>query len=43
VQQSGGVAVFAHIGGFVAGVVLVKLLDRGPRWRPGARPLTTFR
>src|SRR5438132_1579533 len=43
VQRSGGVAVFAHIGGFVAGVVLVKLLDRGPRWRPGARPLTTFR
>ena len=41
-QQSGGVAFFAHAGGFVAGVVLVKLLDRGPRWRPGARPLTTF-
>jgi membrane associated rhomboid family serine protease len=41
-QPSGGVAFFAHAGGFVAGVVLVKLLDRGPRWRPGARPLTTF-
>jgi membrane associated rhomboid family serine protease len=24
---SGGVAVFAHIGGFVAGVVLVKLFE----------------
>jgi len=40
--SSGGVAFFAHVGGFIAGVVLVKLLDRGPRWRPGARPLTTM-
>src|SRR5205823_13484691 len=41
VQSSGGVAFFAHVGGFVAGVVLVKLLDPGPPWRRGARPLTT--
>jgi membrane associated rhomboid family serine protease len=42
VQSGGGVAFFAHVGGFVAGVVLVKLLDPGPPWRRGARPLTTF-
>ena len=41
-EQSGGVAFFAHTGGFVAGLLLVKLLDRGERWRPGTRPLTTF-
>jgi membrane associated rhomboid family serine protease len=29
----GGVAVFAHIGGFVAGLVLVRLLGRRPTWR----------
>ena len=40
--QSGGVAFVAHTGGVVAGLVLVKLLDRGQRWRPGARPLTTM-
>jgi membrane associated rhomboid family serine protease len=28
-----GVAVFAHVGGFVAGFVLVKLLGRRPTWR----------
>ena len=27
---TGGVAFFAHVGGFVAGLALVKLLDRGP-------------
>ena len=41
-QSSGGVAFFAHVGGFAAGVLLVKLLDPGPPWRRGARPLTTF-
>src|SRR5947209_6983574 len=41
VQSNGGVAFFAHVGGFVAGVVLVKLLDPGP-WRRRAGPLTTF-
>jgi membrane associated rhomboid family serine protease len=30
----GGVAYGAHIGGFVAGLVLVKLFDRGPRVDP---------
>jgi rhomboid family protein len=38
-EMSGGVAFFAHVGGFVAGVALVKLLDRG--WRPGLSPHTT--
>jgi membrane associated rhomboid family serine protease len=41
-EQSGGVAFWAHIGGFVAGVVLVKLFERRDRvqahlrhhWRP---------
>ncbi len=28
-----GVALFAHIGGFVAGLLLVRLLGRRPRWR----------
>jgi membrane associated rhomboid family serine protease len=28
-----GVALFAHIGGFVAGWILVKLVGRHPRWR----------
>jgi membrane associated rhomboid family serine protease len=32
--QTGGVAFFAHIGGFVAGIVLMRLLARRPRrWR----------
>jgi membrane associated rhomboid family serine protease len=30
---SAGVAVFAHIGGFLAGFLLVKTLGRRPRWR----------
>jgi rhomboid family protein len=30
---SPGVAVFAHIGGFVAGFLLVRVLGRRPRWR----------
>ena len=42
-EQSGGVAFWAHIGGFVAGVVLVELFERRDRvqahlrhhWRPG--------
>ena len=42
VQSSGGVAFFAHVGGFVAGVVLVKLLDPGPPWRRRTGPLTTI-
>ncbi|HXE73705.1 MAG TPA: rhomboid family intramembrane serine protease [Candidatus Nitrosotenuis sp.] len=29
--HEGGVAYWAHVGGFVAGLVLVKLFDRGPR------------
>lgn len=41
-EQSGGVAFWAHLGGFVAGVVLVKLFERSDRladhrahhWRP---------
>ncbi len=30
-----GVAVFAHIGGFIAGWVLLKLMGTRPRWRAG--------
>jgi membrane associated rhomboid family serine protease len=41
-RDGGGVAFWAHIGGFVAGVVLVKLFERRDRvqahmrhhWRP---------
>lgn len=33
-SQQGGVAYAAHVGGFVAGVVLIKLFDRGGRSRP---------
>jgi len=32
-QSTGGVAVWAHVGGFVAGVVLIKLLPERPRRR----------
>jgi membrane associated rhomboid family serine protease len=36
VNESGGVAVWAHIGGFVAGIILAKVLARGPApSRPG--------
>ncbi len=31
--RSGGVAVFAHIGGFVAGYLLVRIMGRRPTWR----------
>jgi hypothetical protein len=31
---SGGVAVWAHVGGFVAGVVLVKLFENRARFSP---------
>jgi membrane associated rhomboid family serine protease len=31
--SSGGIAVFAHIGGFLAGFVLVRLIGRRPTWR----------
>ena len=41
-ESGGGVAFFAHVGGFVAGLVLVKLLDPGPPWRRRAGPLTTI-
>lgn len=42
-EQSGGVAFWAHLGGFVAGVVLIKLFERRDRlaaheshhWHPG--------
>jgi rhomboid family protein len=41
-EQTGGVAFWAHLGGFVAGVVLIKLFERSDRladhrshhWRP---------
>ncbi len=29
----GGVAVFAHIGGFIAGMLLIRLFPTRPRWR----------
>ena len=32
-SPGGGVAVFAHIGGFIAGFLLVKLIGRRARWR----------
>jgi membrane associated rhomboid family serine protease len=32
-SQQGGVAYAAHIGGFIAGVVLIKLFDIGHRDR----------
>ena len=35
-QEGGGVAVWAHIGGFIAGVVLVKLMEPPGRGRPAA-------
>jgi membrane associated rhomboid family serine protease len=35
-SQSGGVAYAAHVGGFVAGLVLIKLFDMGHRPRPTA-------
>jgi membrane associated rhomboid family serine protease len=34
-SQTGGVAYAAHIGGFIAGLLLVKLFDQGPRRRTG--------
>jgi len=37
VGNSGGVAYFAHIGGFVFGLLLVRLLARRPRVRPTPR------
>lgn len=41
-NQLGGVAYAAHIGGFVAGLVLVKLFDRGPGFAAAnARPRWT--
>jgi membrane associated rhomboid family serine protease len=33
-SQSGGVAFFAHVGGFVAGLILIRPLQRGARSRP---------
>jgi membrane associated rhomboid family serine protease len=44
-EQSGGVAFWAHLGGFVAGVVLIKVFERRDRvrdhlthhWRPSGR------
>ena len=38
--ETGGVAVWAHIGGFIAGVVLVKLMQPA---RPGSRPSAPLR
>jgi membrane associated rhomboid family serine protease len=35
-SQTGGVAYAAHIGGFIAGLVLVKLFDQGPPRRSGS-------
>jgi membrane associated rhomboid family serine protease len=37
--EQGGVAFFAHVGGFVCGIVLVKLLDRGPARMPPEWPV----
>ena len=31
--RGGGVAFFAHIGGFIAGWLLVRIMGRRPRWR----------
>ncbi|MFN7543868.1 MAG: rhomboid family intramembrane serine protease, partial [Acidobacteriota bacterium] len=31
--SSGGTAWFAHIGGFLAGIVLIQWMPRRPRWR----------
>jgi membrane associated rhomboid family serine protease len=36
-NQQGGVAYAAHIGGFIAGYLLVRLFDRGPRARSAYR------
>jgi membrane associated rhomboid family serine protease len=30
----GGVAWFAHIGGFIAGILIIRLFPAKPRWRP---------
>jgi membrane associated rhomboid family serine protease len=32
-SQGGGVAFFAHVGGFVAGFLLVRIIGRRPTWR----------
>ena len=32
-QPGGGVAFFAHIGGFIAGWLLVRIMGRRPHWR----------
>ena len=32
-SPGGGVAFFAHIGGFVAGFLLVRVVGRRPTWR----------
>jgi len=32
-SQAGGTAWFAHIGGFVAGIILIKILPNQPSWR----------
>lgn len=37
-QSGGGVAFMAHIGGFIAGVVLVKVFAAGA-WRPARRSI----
>jgi membrane associated rhomboid family serine protease len=31
--QAGGTAWFAHIGGFIAGCVLIKAMPTKPRWK----------
>jgi len=40
--SSGGVAFFAHIGGFIAGVILIRIFTVGRRpddwWRPPSDP-----
>ena len=33
-QATGGVAVWAHVGGFVAGVILIKIFPRRARTAP---------
>ena len=41
-NQQGGVAYAAHIGGFIAGYLLVRLFDRGPA-RPAYRTVEARR
>lgn len=37
-ESTGGVAFFAHIGGFVAGLILIRVFRRAKNWDGGFRP-----